>query len=186
MQEWQKRRLVCTKSKLYIALLGEDLVRDSIPLSEVSSIEIMRDSSHAPIQTKKSLRDSFLSKALEREESMMAVSAFQIRTVADGFNSGRIYYFQVDSKEERDATIEKIRIIADGAKIKAVETSRYIKFQILARTLYESTPFQILSTSLIILVSDKFGESCFFNVCEDTIHLDPCKAAFAELCHEHR
>ncbi len=44
LQGWQGRRIVCTESKLYFALSGEDLVRDQIPLEEITSVDIMRES----------------------------------------------------------------------------------------------------------------------------------------------
>ncbi len=82
----------------------------------------------------------------------MSLNAFQLRTVQDGYNSGRIYYFQVDTKEERDGAIEEIKNLVHVAKIKAEGASKLIKSQNFARWIYESFAFQVISALLIVVV----------------------------------
>ena len=160
-QKWQKRRVVCTKSKMYITLLNEDMVRDSIPLAEVTKIEIMRQSSTASIQPKSLSaglgESSTLMRSQEPEQPKFIATicngfSFQILTAQSGVNSGRSYYFQVDSNEQCETAVQEIRTLVDEAKIQAEETSRFIRSRNFARDVFNSLPFQFFSAFLIIVV----------------------------------
>ena len=162
------RRVACTKSKLHFMLPDDDLIRDSIPLEEISTVDAMGESkSHGDRQNNTEVRlinsDDSVRRA-SKENSIkipgigkdtqvfMCLNAFQIRTAPGGFNSGRVYYLQAESKEERDGIMEKLCKLISNAKTKAKGTSRFIRSQEISRGIYESPAFQTVSALLIIVV----------------------------------
>jgi len=76
---------------------------------------------------------------------------FQIRTIPDGFNSGRIYYLQADSAELCETIVFDLLKIVKVARRRAAKASKFMRGQKLMRTVFESTIFQYLSSLLIIL-----------------------------------
>jgi hypothetical protein len=162
------RRVAWTRSKLYFLLPGDDLIRDSIPLEEIIAVEVMGESNCQGYrlinpEARRVNKDELIGRAnkenniaiagIEKDATVcMCLNAFQIKTVADGFNSGRVYYLQAESKEMRDGTIEALRKLISHAKTKAKGTSRFICSQEVARCIYESPAFQAISALLIIVV----------------------------------
>ncbi len=76
---------------------------------------------------------------------------FQIRTAMDGFNSGRIYYIQARSAEACAAVVGTLQRLVAAARSRAEKASRFRKTQRHLRAVYESTPFQITSSMLILM-----------------------------------
>jgi hypothetical protein len=162
------RRVACTKSKLHFMLPDDDLIRDSIPLEEICAVEVMGESighgyrpnsynirrvNHEDHTGRGSKENNITIADLESDTTVcMRLNAFQIRTIPDGFNSGRVYYLQAENREVCDGIIEKMRKLISNAKTKADGTSRYIRSQNIARGMYESPAFQTLSSLLIIVV----------------------------------
>jgi hypothetical protein len=163
------RRVACTKSKLYFMLPGDELVRDSIPLEEICAVELMGGSnSHGkrPNKLRRVNNDVHVRRSsteisttiaeLENDTPVMCLNAFQIRTAPGGFNSGRVYYLQAESREVGEGIIEILQKLIVNAKTKAKGTSRFMRSQELARSIYESPAFQIISALLIIVVRHVF------------------------------
>ena len=174
------RRVACTKSKLHFILPGDDLIRDSIPLEEISAIEVMGGpNSHGNRSNGYKLRrvnNDHHARRSSTENSIafaeidndtpvcMSLNAFQIRTVPDGFNSGRVYYLQAESREVGEEIIEKLRKLTSNAKTKANGASRFIRSQQIVRGFYESPAFQIISALLIIVVRHKCSDLAFLSL----------------------
>jgi hypothetical protein len=81
--------------------------------------------------------------------------SFQIFTQPDGFNSGRCYYLKAESVQECEMMVETLQRMIGIAKARAEGNSRFQRSQQIARRVYDSTTFQLLSCLLIILVISK-------------------------------
>ena len=79
--------------------------------------------------------------------------AFQIETVEDGYNSGRTYHIRAENKERCDSIAATISVSSKKARKAAMKASRFQKSQKLIRRFYSNSVFQLLVTSLILLVS---------------------------------
>ena len=169
LQEWQQRRVVLTKNSLFFALVDEDLIRDQIPLHEIEDVEIM----HEPTDLEDLLsrfregrvrrqldsrRASSASKKSERDVDLQVtkLKVFQIRTIEDGFNTGRTYYVQTESSKECSIFVQHLKAAAASAVRRAKGSTKFQELQNKARRIYECAPFQILAALLIIAVSHEF------------------------------
>ena len=151
-----------------MSLLEDDLIRDQIPFDDISSIEIMhepkdienllsrfRETQHAGRSNVKDNRRQSTQSSLASNNSFATrfmSRVFQIRTIQDGFNSGRTYYFQTDSKENCEIISDDLRKYAVCAKKRAEKLSKFQKSQNIALAVYESTHFQAFSAFLIVMV----------------------------------
>ena len=78
--------------------------------------------------------------------------SFQIRTLTDGFNSGRTYYLHSTSAKECTEVVEILRNLVDIARKRAENESKFRESQKWLRAVYNSNIFQFCSSFLIILV----------------------------------
>ena len=72
--------------------------------------------------------------------------------VFSGYNSGRTYYLQLDSRNERDEAMEAMKGFVNSAKNNAEVSSRLLRAMVAARAIHSSLIFQALSALLIALV----------------------------------
>jgi hypothetical protein len=79
--------------------------------------------------------------------------AFQIETVEDGYNSGRVYHIRVENKERCDSIAAMISVSSKQARAAAMKASRFQKSQNLIRRFYNKSWFQLLVSFLILSVS---------------------------------
>ncbi len=78
--------------------------------------------------------------------------AFQIETIEDGYNSGRIYHIRAESKERCDSIVATISVSSKKARKAAMKASRFEKSQQLILRFYNNFLFQLLITGLILAV----------------------------------
>ena len=156
--------MICSKAKLYFALAGDDVIRDQIPLAEILSVDVMRESKDLdnlysnlrdPNQFGRTSSRDFprrRSSTNESDDTFMTLNIFQIRTMQDGFNSGRTYYLKAESKDDCDKISSELKSKAVVARRRAEGTSRFLKSQSMVAEVYLSTPFQLCSALLILAV----------------------------------
>ena len=123
---------------------------------EITAVEIMRthketDSFSVHLRESHSKRRLEVQKPIDDCKDLSATS-FQVRTVADGFNSGRIYYLQTSSCETCEEIVQDLKKLVHTACKRAEKASKFRKCQKLVLSVYQSVPFQVLSSFLIILV----------------------------------
>jgi hypothetical protein len=92
--------------------------------------------------------DSQLNPALSDYEALI-----QVKTAAEGFNSGRIYYIHANSENHREQLVQELTKAAAKAVAKKLAASRFRSSQNFVRTVYESAQCQILVGILIMTVS---------------------------------
>ena len=78
--------------------------------------------------------------------------ALQLKTVEEGYNSGRTYYLQAASEDQCLAVCESIAQLARLAREELAARSRFGRFQNAVLVAYESTPFQSAVAILILAV----------------------------------
>ncbi len=78
--------------------------------------------------------------------------ALQLKTVEDGYNSGRTYYLQAASEDQCCAVCESISQLVRLAREELAARSRFSHFQNAVLVAYESTPFQSAVAVLILVV----------------------------------
>jgi hypothetical protein len=77
----------------------------------------------------------------------------QIKTMPDGFNFGRTYYFKPSAEIPCRNIVEHLSSAANSARLRAENKSRFKKNQEFVKGYQESLPYQILVAFLILLVS---------------------------------
>jgi hypothetical protein len=79
-------------------------------------------------------------------------NTFQIKTVPDGYNSGRSYYLRTKQDPASSRIIQHLCDITKTARKRAVALSRFNQAQNLVRRFHDSTIFQLAVSLLIITV----------------------------------
>ncbi len=119
-------------------------VVDAIPMSEIDMVLGMQEG--RSIRTKDS--SLYLSSrqlaSVSGSGSELQNLILQIKTTADGYNSGRIYYLRVinDDPNLCDEIIGKLLESSQAARKKQVVLSRFKRIQRRARGIHDSTEFQ--------------------------------------------
>ncbi len=160
--------MVYTKEKLFFALIGEDLIRDQIPLHEINKIEVMREPKdlekllsragqsgrQSAFGSRRPSASSTLKKS-DHEDDFPALTTFrvlQIGTIDGGYNAGRTYYLQTDPPEKASELAQNLKKYVEAARKRVNGHSQFKEMQGKAQRIHDSTPFQALSALLIIAV----------------------------------
>jgi hypothetical protein len=122
---------------IFFAQLKDDVILDKIPLNEVEQVR-EKESNH---QERRSSR--------EAEELM-------IETHHDGYNSGRVYYLQAESKAFCQELIQKLKQYCSKARERANSRTAMAQAQQFVGKIYRSTYFQNFVAVLIIMVCSKY------------------------------
>lgn len=127
--EWKPFHAALTTMGLFISRPDEDILRDLIPLYEVAEVkkrnDIPGESSNSTAHengasdnaktTSASVRSIRLSSLMVDVDSTAPVHVVQIRTIENGYNSGRTYYFKAESDEECTEWVNRLRAESDHA-----------------------------------------------------------------------
>ncbi len=125
---WKARRVVITKDVISFAFINEDIEIDSIPLAEITSVKVIRESD---INTKGSFR-------ILVEDESDEPPLLQISTERDGHNSGRAYYLRSESKETLDSLCDVVRVNAKAARKRAQARTGFQRAQYYVRKMYKA------------------------------------------------
>ncbi len=147
-----------TKDEVCIAFVGEEILRDKIPLAEIENIEKMDLDTFKETSIDGNLRSlslkplTFNARLIEdcSVHTCSAVRVIKVSTKSVGYNSGRIYYFQPEPENERleDEFIK----LHDIARTKAEGKTRFQKSQEDVRKFINSRPSSIVTGLLLITV----------------------------------
>ncbi len=145
------RRIVYTKDDMFICFVGEDIVREMIPLSEVESV----------IETQERVESSSISfskrvgtlKQTPSDLSSKNMGSIVISTLASGYNSGRKYYLKPHSDEECSSLVKDLRLLVQDATRKERGRAVFRNSQNVLKGFLNSNPIQGLAAFLIFLVS---------------------------------
>ena len=171
---WQRRKMVWTKEFVYFAREGQNISVDTIPLQEIVSVTAMKKKTqrrktmsfitlNGPTSSatdlmkdySKSQRelDASTVRKIENDSSGSLDRLVQIKTVPEGFNSGRTYFLQANSEEQSHKLVERLQKNVNDAMQRAAVKSRFQTSQEKVKKIYCSLFFQGMITFLIISVN---------------------------------
>jgi hypothetical protein len=131
-------------------------VMDAIPMSEIEMVMCMQDTrAIKKIQSDMSEYSKTESVSRSKNDEHPQNNVLQIKTLADGYNSGRIYYLRVTSDDEKICSeiVAKLRDSSQAARKRQVVLSRFKRIQRRARAIHDSASFQSCVAILICVVS---------------------------------
>lgn len=91
----------------------------------------------------------------ERRGAGVRFLAIQIRTIPDGFNSGRAYYLRAslnDSSKRTEDLVQRLSLASQAAKLRTRRKSLFLRSQDAVKVVQGSFTFQIMIAALIIAV----------------------------------
>ena len=135
---WHPRRLALTRDVVFLLHPNSTKIVDAIPLFELEEVALMQEvSKEGGSKVDVSAADSTDGKPSEMREKKNAKSntlmfshSFQLRTSAEGYNSGRQYVIQTHSDPECQALVEQIAQLAKVSTEKYLAKSRFLKAQV--------------------------------------------------------
>ena len=165
---WHKRRIVWTHGELQFSRVGDLQLVDKIPMHEIlcaTKMSRMSFNVHGndnPQQKSKKEDSKIDAGKRVNHTSSLAPSkrgntspldnTIQIKTISDGHNSGRTYYFCLQSEEAFEHVISEVTKLAKAARKRAHVSSRFEKAKLRVRKVYDSKLFQKSTAILIIAV----------------------------------
>jgi hypothetical protein len=129
---------------MYFTQTNDDIVIDQIPLAEINRVKEMEAMEAV---------DRVSDEAKDENELM-------IETLTEGYNSGRTYYLQADSKASCQDTIKQLMEHSTAAYERAHAQSKFRQAQLRVLKVYRSKFFQRFVALSIILVSYMNFSSC--------------------------
>ena len=152
-REWQTRRIVYTNDLIFICMENEDIVRDSIPLSEVESVRKQTPHSSSQLfsfsKSHKSL-SSVINKSLNEESGIFETkNVLTVSTKIDGYNSGRTYQFHASSEDVCNSIIAHLQKLVAGASRKR----KFENSQERVAAVLNSTFVQTILAAAVVAVS---------------------------------
>jgi hypothetical protein len=150
---------------------GKEEVVDAIPMSEIDMVMSMQE--NRSIRTKES---GMVASSRQLNRASGSVSdvqnhVLQIKTTADGYNSGRVYYLQAINNDPNlcDEIIGKLRESSQAARKKQLALSRFKRIQRSAREIHDSAAFQSCVAILICVVTSTIKPPTLpFYTCKST------------------
>jgi hypothetical protein len=125
---WQIRRVVWSKRFIAFANIGESSSFDAIPFAEVSSVEQLNDSPRSDSTAVQPMAEGPALKSADSAKTLFR-HAVQIKTDADGYNSGRTYYLQASSAEQCAELCASLAVLARRARKAVVAGTRFRRLQ---------------------------------------------------------
>jgi hypothetical protein len=108
--------------------------------------------SDALSSAKDRLQSTAAQKFLQRKTVKEQVNTLQIKTIPDGYNSGRTYYVRAQSESTCRKITASLNKLSTAARESADVRSRFEMVQLRLRGIYSSKCFQIFTSVLIIMV----------------------------------
>lgn len=120
---------------IFFAAINDDVVIDKIPLAEVKVVQEMRTAQ------------------LEGDENSKHVNELMIETHPDGYNSGRTYYLQAESRVSCQEIISKLTQHASKAYERTHTNTVFTHTRRFAGKVFRTSIFQNFFAFLIVAVS---------------------------------
>jgi hypothetical protein len=178
--------MVWTQDLIFFAREADSTTVDTIPLNEILSVSAMSDTlsngakrSHSIMSIMSQDEDameSALKTSEKRENDVVKLGRlsssglngrldriFQIKTIAEGFNSGRTYYLEAESVPTRRSIVPQLDAAIKSSKQRAEARSVFERLQGRVKGIYNSNLFQGAMALFIILVSHHWAH-CFESV----------------------
>ena len=163
-----------TRKGIFLSILGKGTVNDAIPMFEILEIiqmnsfrnsfrnnqtsdiakqlDINSDAGESDIDDRSVMDTDKISSWNQQDGFRKFVNAFQIKTIPNGFTSGRTYALKAYTSSQFGAIVSDLERLSAEARAEAEAKSNFRRSQDRVRSIYNSTPFQILVAMLIVLV----------------------------------
>jgi hypothetical protein len=136
--------MIYTSQLLVFTRLGHDELADIIPLAEIVSV--------TGYEAEREV-DPFRSLIEEKvDNSDDPDCPIEIKTIPDGYNSGRVYRIRVISEKDRRAIIEDLTRFSAREQEKAISKSKFKKLQDKVAAVVNSNLVQRFLAFLIVMV----------------------------------
>ena len=192
-RNWQIRRVRWTSTAIQFCRAGQSQLFDLIPMHEILSVVEMCDNlSSSPWSSSceqdgrcsSKNRDSIsklrlqedglpiekvssdgeqTQKSIPRKFASRQVNTLQIKTIDDGYNSGRVYYLRAKTNGDCQEIIASLKRLASAARQRADVRSRFELIQSKIKLLYDSTTFQMLVAALITTVCTNYCQILLYS-----------------------
>ena len=150
------RRMVYTKEDIYISFVGEEFVRDRIPLAEVLRVDELGSDFIKNIATNKhdkgALKTSNLFRADSVHERINNIeTAIVLTTIDRGYNSGRAYHILPNSPTASSALLNDLIRLSKAAR-RRLESNQQSWSQAVVRKLMCSRAMSACTAFLLFVV----------------------------------
>ncbi len=149
---WSTRRVVWSRDLIQFSRINDGKVEivDAIPMREIESVRAMQDNAYIKTTDAIMRRPAPVTSQVTNKEEKV----FQIKTTADGYNSGRIYYLRVlDHNEELcGSIIQNLNKSSQAARKRMEVISQFERIQRNLNKFHDSAAFQTLVGVLIFVV----------------------------------
>ncbi len=149
--------MVWSRDLIQFARISDDKeeVVDAIPMSEIEMVVSMHEGRTIGTMESGTGASSKQLTDLSSSGGEVHKRILQIKTTADGYNSGRIYYLQVINNDPNlcNEIIGKLRESSQAARKRQVALSRFKRVQRRAREIHDSAGFQSCVAILICVVN---------------------------------
>jgi hypothetical protein len=161
--EWIPVHVALTEVGIFMSRPNEDLLRDLIPLYEIldvkrkhrlDSTSSIRDHSARRVESSASSGKFNISSLMNRQDCVPDHDAhvFLIRTIEDGYNSGRVYFLRAESDEDCMVWIQSIRSgVQKAVMLKEAGPGLLRKTQFRVARFYRSVGMQSFVAFLIFI-----------------------------------
>jgi hypothetical protein len=163
--EWKPVRAALTAVGIFLSRPNEDLLRDLIPLYEVLEVKkksrleptssiALSNSSMRRLESPASCEKINISSLMNKSEIVTdhGSHVLQIRTIEDGYNSGKVYLLRAESEEDCAAWIQSIRSgVKQAVMLKEAGPGLFRKTQFRVARFYRSVEVQSIVAVLIFL-----------------------------------
>ena len=147
---WCERRIVWNRELTQFSRIDDGKVVDAIPMAE---IDIVQEMNYGTLSIQ-SEEGSNQSNELPKPKLF---NTFQIKTVPNGYNSGRSYYLRTKPDDNCPKIIQLLLDVANAARQKALALSRFKRAQKAVRIVHDSVYFQVFVCLLIFAVSQLYA-----------------------------
>ena len=148
----------------YVSFLAAECFRAvQIPFFEVDFIRLHNDTkvSAHPLSMSNSLSHLFSSREKGQRSRVKLINTVEIRTVVEGFNSGRAYYIRCDSGDECRRITSDLNVFSQTALRRFELRTPFERFRVQLKSIYDSLLVQKTVGLLIIAVSSTTLASIF-------------------------
>jgi hypothetical protein len=123
-------------------------------MAEIESVKAMQDNNYFKTNDTSSMTEPAPENSLQ-QVSNIADKVFQIKTTAEGYNSGRIYYLRVSDDDNEvlcSNIIQSLQKSAQAARKRMEVISQFERIQKIMKKAHDSVGFQMLVGILIFVV----------------------------------
>jgi hypothetical protein len=172
--EWKPMDVALTTAGLFLARPDEEQLRDLIPLYEIRDVKKKADDPNLYTNNRRmdslgsiggasedshnprigALRNMKMTSLIDGQSEIVEGEHFliQVRTIQDGYNSGRTYFFDARSEDLCNEWLQLLRKESDQAVVlKLAGPSHFQKLRFRLRRFYRSVIVQSVVALLIIL-----------------------------------